>query len=134
MMLTVFLLNPEIFEDKGVVMNVWTDFWTKQTKKSHVRKPIGKHKFYSFNRKMENVIRRIFASVIIPLNFISFHPKVGFKIVLGTFTSFSWRLRTALKSASDLRCFLRCWGSPVFFSFLSCFIPIYLFVYLFLKF
>ena len=38
---------------------------------------------------MENVIRRIFTSVVIPPNFIHFQPKISFKSVLGNFTSLS---------------------------------------------
>ena len=45
-----------------------------------------KLKYYYIYRKMEDVIRHIFTSVVMPLNFIHFRPKVGFQIALWSFT------------------------------------------------
>ena len=70
-------------------------------KKSHVRKLIdwNSNQVLYICRKMENVIRRNFTSVIMPPNFIHFRPKIGFKISLGDFTySLSWLFRTVLKN------------------------------------
>ena len=41
--------------------------------------------FHYMYKKMKNVIRRIFTSVIMPRYFIHFRPKIGFKSALGSF-------------------------------------------------
>ena len=46
---------------------------------------------------MENILRRIFISVVKPPNFIPFRLELGLKIALQCFTSLRWHLRTALK-------------------------------------
>ena len=94
MTFSVFLQNYVIFEDKDVETNVWADFWLKNTlKKIHLLKLESYHIY----RKTELIIRRIFTPVVMPLNFIHFLLKVGFKSSLGSLTSLSWRLLTALR-------------------------------------
>ena len=47
---------------------------------------------YYFYRQMENIISRIFTSAVMRPNFVHFHPKIGFKGALESFTSLSGHL------------------------------------------
>ena len=78
-------------------MNVWNSFRTKQAKESRVKIPISWNSNHSiFTEKRKTSLEIFSFRLVMPPNFNHFRPKVGFKIALESFTSSSWRLRTAL--------------------------------------
>ena len=57
-----------------------------------------KLELYNTDRKMKNIIRGIFGSVITHPNFMHFSQKISFKSALEIFTPISGHLRTALNA------------------------------------
>ena len=95
MTLIIFLYRHNIFNIKH--QNDHSNWFSDKSdeKVTHKKAHWLKLEFYYIYRKMEIAIRRIFISGVMLPNFIHFCPKIGFKIALESFTSLSWRLRTA---------------------------------------
>ena len=66
----------------------------KVTSEKAPRLKLGSYYIY---RKIENIIKCTFASIIMPLNFIHFHQKIGIKSGLENFASVNEHFRRALK-------------------------------------
>ena len=61
-----------------------------------------KLEFYNIDRKMKNVIRPIFISIIMHLNFMHFCQIISFKSALESFTSVNGHLTTAFRRLANL--------------------------------
>ena len=89
------------FSDKPpnrVKMSIWVNSGIKEIKRWHTRKIYWLNlEFYNTDRKMKNIIWRIFISIIMHPNFMHLRHKINFKIVLESFVSVSGHLRTVLK-------------------------------------
>ena len=101
MTLIIFLYRHNIFNIKH--QNDHSNWFSDKSdeKVTHKKAHWLKLEFYYIYRKMENLIRRCFTSVVMTSNFIYFRLKVSFKIVLNSFTSLNWRLKIALRLFSD---------------------------------
>ena len=59
-----------------------------------------KLEFYNTDRKMKNILRHIFISIIMRPNFMHCRQKISFKSALESFASNSWHLKTASRRIS----------------------------------
>ena len=89
-MFAVFLLNQPIFEKKQS-LNEHLRLFSDKSGERMVREKTYRLKleFYNTDRKMKSIIRRVFFSIIMHLNFMHFRLKVSFKSTLKSFPSVS---------------------------------------------
>ena len=64
-----------------------------------------KLEFYNTDKKMKNIIRLIFISMIMHPNFMHFRQKISFKCALEIFTPVNGYLRTASRKYVQVKCF-----------------------------